>query len=112
MEKLDYKFYAEILKIKDGDTAKVLVDLGFSVFCIQSIRIKGLNAPELNKSEESKAGKASRDYLMTLLPVGSKVLIKTEKYRQSFTRYVGDIYREDGSNVAELLVAAGHAVKV
>lgn len=110
IEALTYKFYATVLKITDGDTLKVFVNLGFDVSINISIRIKGINAPELNKPESAEAGKASRDYLASIVPIGSQIVIHTEKYRQSFTRFVGDVYTENGSNVAKLMVDAGFAV--
>lgn len=109
IEALTYKFYATVLKIIDGDTIKLNVDLGFSVSTNVSIRIKGMNAPEINRAESAEAGKASRDYLALIIPVGSQIVIHTEKYRQSFTRFIGDVYTEDGRSVAELMVNAGFA---
>jgi endonuclease YncB( thermonuclease family) len=84
--------------------------LGFDVSINVSIRIKGINAPEINKLSSSAAGKASRDYLVSIIPIGSQVVIHTEKYRQSFTRFIGDVYTEDGRSIAKLMVDAGFAV--
>lgn len=108
LEVLSYKFYGTVLKIVDGDTVKIDVDLGFTAGVKVNIRIAGINAPELN----TPAGKASQAYLMSILPIGTKVVIHTEKYRQSFTRYVGDIYLDDGTSLATLMVNAGFAVVV
>lgn len=110
LEELSYKFYATIIEVHDGDTIKVDVDLGFNVFTHISIRVQGLYCKELyTGSDSDKAeGKAARDYLKTLLPVGSEVVIHTDKYRQSFTRFVGEIFLPDGRNIADIMISSGH----
>ncbi len=105
LESLTYKFYATVIKVIDGDTLKVDVDLGFSVHTIQNIRIAGINSEELS----TQAGKNARDFLTQKVPTGTKVIVHTEKYRQSFTRYVGDIYLDDGTSLAKLMIDSGFA---
>jgi endonuclease YncB( thermonuclease family) len=107
LESLTYKFYGTVVKVVDGDTVKIHIDLGFGVFTQQNIRVANINCPELSTQD----GKNARDYLNLLLPTGTKVVIRTEKYRQSFTRYVGDIYLDDGQSVADIMVNAGLAVR-
>jgi endonuclease YncB( thermonuclease family) len=106
LEELTYKFYGTVVKEHDGDTVTIDIDLGFSVHTIQNIRIAGINAPELSTPE----GKLSRDYIQKILPIGTKVVLHTEKYRESFTRYIGDIYLDDGRNVGQMMIDAGFAV--
>ena len=54
-----YLYNAEVIKVVDGDTLKVVVDLGFEVkFGPKSIRLYGVNAPESRTKnlEEKKMG--------------------------------------------------------
>lgn len=105
MEGLSYKFYGTVVRVVDGDTVKIDIDLGFSVHTVHNIRIANINAAELSTQQ----GKDARDFLIKLLPTGTKVIVHTDKYKQSFTRYIGDIYLGDGRSVAKLIVDAGFA---
>lgn len=48
-EMFTYKAYLE--RVVDGDTLLVTIDLGFSVFIEQRLRLRGLDAPELGTSK-------------------------------------------------------------
>lgn len=71
-----YEYNAIVTKVHDGDTITVDVDLGWNVWRKgESLRLFGLNAPELNTTE----GKVAQVYLSKLLPLGCPVMVKTEK---------------------------------
>lgn len=71
-----YEYAAIVRKVHDGDTLTVDVDLGWNVWRHnESLRLVGLNAPELN----TPAGKSAQAYLATLLPLGTPVSIRTER---------------------------------
>lgn len=115
IEALTYKFYAVVLKeAHDGDTIRLDLDLGFDVHLQKNIRIEDIDAPEINATDEfvREQAMAARDYLRSLLPVGSRVVVHTYKYKRTYDRYVGDIYLEDGRDVSKLMIDAGFAVKV
>lgn len=100
-----------VTDVHDGDTITVNVDLGFSVDTRQHIRFLGINAPELSTPE----GKAARDYLVSILPVGSQVVIQTAKLPHgaqatSFDRYVAAVWGPDGKDICAAMVDSGHAV--
>jgi len=52
-----YTFEAEVIRVLDGDTFAASVDLGFGFTTVQTLRLRGLDAPELESAEgkESKA---------------------------------------------------------
>lgn len=113
MQPLTYTYYAEVVEVVDADTIKLNLDLGFNIiFRKQNIRIKGINSEEVFGVNASDAGKEARSFLKTYLPVGTRIVVHTEKFRKSFERYLGDIYLLDGTNIADVLVEAGHAVRV
>ena len=41
-----YKYRAKLLKVVDGDTLDLLIDLGFSVHTKQRVRLFGIDTPE------------------------------------------------------------------
>lgn len=42
-----YEYNAKVLRVIDGDTVELKIDLGFSIFRIEKIRLYGINTPEL-----------------------------------------------------------------
>ncbi len=117
---------AVVLDVHDGDTITVDSDRGLETrrSPIQ-LRLHGSSAPELRVRDpvtrrlvDNPRGIAARDFLRELLPVGSRVLVRTFKTgvgtreRTTFGRYVADFYvRTDVGyeSVAEILMREGHA---
>lgn len=109
-----YEYKAEIKKIIDGDTLKTRIDLGFSTFVDQTLRINRIDAYETRLSsttslEQKKLGLEGKAFLTTLLPVGTEVIIKTEK-TDKYGRYVADVTYKD-IDIGNLMVDKGYAVK-
>jgi micrococcal nuclease len=42
-----YVYRAKVLRVIDGDTVEVMVDLGFHVFRQEKLRLFGINSPEI-----------------------------------------------------------------
>lgn len=107
-----YRATAE--RVVDGDTIHVLLSLGLDEYAYRMIRIADINAPELfsGPPEERERGKAARDFLVALLPPGTKCRLSTKRDAASLGRYVANIELADGTDVATALVEAGHAVRV
>mgnify|MGYP001304981027 FL=1 len=41
-----YEYKAKVLRVVDGDTVDVLIDVGFSTFKKERVRLHGINTPE------------------------------------------------------------------
>ena len=80
-----YKAYLE--KVVDGDTIRVVLDLGFRIFHKEILRLKGIDAPELSTIE----GKKSSDALKQILKDVPFLIIKTIKV-DIYGRYVADVF--------------------
>ena len=112
-EMFDYK--SNLLKIVDGDTIDVDLDLGFSVVLKkQRIRLYGINTPESRTRdlEEKRYGLAAKARLRELLEEADQIIVKTaidKKARGKYGRILGTIWADD-LNVNELLVEEGHAI--
>ncbi len=104
-------YRAIVTRIIDGDTLRLAISVGFAIYTEHAIRIRDIDAPEINRGspEERERGKASRDYLMDLLPVGSSCAVFTQKDKMSFNRYIADVTLEDSRNLAMVMVDAGMA---
>ena len=88
-----YKYKAIVRKIYDGDTITVDIDLGFGIWKKkQSIRLSGINTPEI-RGEERETGLIVRDILREWIPLGTEILLITEKDKTGkYGRYLGEIY--------------------
>ncbi len=116
MEDYLYHYKAEVIKVYDGDTITVNIDLGLNVIKRKvKIRLARINAPEL-KGVERTAGLKSRDFLRDLI-LNKKITIQTIRDRKGkYGRYLGEVWFKNDSgnyiNVNDLLVSKGLAKKV
>ena len=100
-----YEYQATVLRIRDGDTIEVDIDLGLYAHLRAALRLRALDTPELVGAERAR-GLAAREYLATLIPVGTVVRIETfrrsgaERYIQTFDRFVAEVWTVDGRNVS------------
>ena len=113
-----YEYRARVIKVIDGDTVDVDIDLGFGVWLKdERVRIMGIDTPESRTRDkvEKKFGLAAKARLKELL--GAKPILKTqvgkggEDMKGKFGRILGDFLTEDGKKCGELLIKEGHAVK-
>lgn len=97
---------ATVVRVIDGDTVIVDLDLGWRVYRnAERIRVMGLYCPERNTA----AGKAAKAYAESILAPGDRVVVRSSA-KPSFERTVGSIEiveREVGDFRAEM-IASGH----
>ena len=113
-----YEYRAKVIKVVDGDTVDVDIDLGFGIWQKnERVRIMGIDTPESRTRDkvEKKFGLAAKARLKELL--GATPILKTqvgkggEDMKGKFGRILGDFLTEDGKKCGELLIKEGHAVK-
>ena len=89
-----YQYNVSVVKVVDGDTIDVDIDLGFGMtYKKQRVRLMGIDTPESRTRdlEEKKFGKASKKHLKELLESAERVsLISHDKGK--FGRILGEIY--------------------
>ena len=99
-------------RVIDGDTVVGTVDLGFRTSHEITVRILGIDAPEM-KGPTRQDGLAAKFYLIDTLnkKATGQVFIRTHRDKQtdSFGRWLGDLETADGRSVAEMMIEAGHA---
>lgn len=110
-----WTYRARSTRTIDGDTIYVIVDHGMRIQSAQSLRIAGVNCPELFSGENREAGAAARDFTVAWLKDAQAdesnpwpLLITTYKDKQSFNRYVADVHNEASESLAEAIIAANH----
>ena len=114
-----YEYRCKVIKVIDGDTVDVDIDLGFDIIIKgERVRIMGIDTPESRTRDkvEKKFGLASKARLKELIGGKSGPILKTqinrkgEDMRGKFGRILGDFVTDDGRLVTEILVEEGHAV--
>lgn len=114
-----YTYRCKILRVVDGDTVDVDIDLGFGVWMHKErVRMMGIDTPESRTRdlEEKAFGVASKERLKELLPIGSMQVLKTEidksgeDAKGKFGRILGD-FLIDSRRVSKILIDEGHAVE-
>ena len=104
----------QVLKVVDGDTIDVDIDLGFDISYTQRVRLAGIDTPEsrtLDK-EEKALGLESKKHLAELLKSAKQIVIRTEKpdSTEKYGRILGWLFIDGATkSVNASLVASGYA---
>ena len=108
MELQKYVYSAKVVKVYDGDTITIDIDLGFGIVMKnQKVRLYGINTPEI-RGDEREQGLISRDYLRDKI-LDKEIIIQTVKDKTGkYGRWLGIIYI-DNININELLITEGYA---
>ena len=112
-----HEYKVNILKLVDGDTVDVDIDLGFGIWLRKErVRIMGIDTPESRTSDkvEKVFGLAAKNRLSSLL--GAEAILQTqvskkgEDMKGKFGRVLGNFISLNGEKCAAVLIREGHAV--
>ena len=112
-----HEYKVKILKVVDGDTVDVDIDLGFGIWLKKErVRIMGIDTPESRTSDkvEKVFGLAAKERLSSLL--GAEAILQTqvskdgEDMKGKFGRILGNFTTTNGEHCAAVLMREGHAV--
>jgi micrococcal nuclease len=106
-----------VVKVVDGDTVDVDIDLGFGV-CLKDerVRIMGIDTPESRTRDdvEKLFGLAAKNRLYSLLEKDAKLITTEDKsgedMKGKFGRILGDFRAADGRLVTQIMIDEGHCV--
>jgi micrococcal nuclease len=114
MQKNEYD--VKVIKVVDGDTVDVDIDLGFGVTLTdERVRIMGIDTPESRTRDkvEDLFGEAAKARLAQLMKDGGKLITtedrKGEDMKGKFGRILGD-FKIGDKLVTDILIEEGHAV--
>ena len=106
-----YYYNCTLVKVVDGDTIDVDIDLGFSVVLSnQRVRLAGIDTPEsrTRNLKEKALGLKAKERLNELC--GEKLqLLSLGKGK--FGRILGVPHTKEGENICDILKDEGHAVE-
>jgi micrococcal nuclease len=119
-----YIYKAELIRVIDGDTVELMIDQGFSNFTKQTMRLYGIDAPEMN----TLAGKAAKAWLWEALqPLEAiyvqTIQLETKAKRDKYGRFLAVLFddtsdmqasgptntRVSPSSINAKMIAEGHA---
>lgn len=118
-----YNYRCLIESVVDGDTVHAMVDLGFDQYKRMTIRLAGINAPEMS----TDAGILAKIHLVELVcqwdfsgPFQTNETLVAYKWlnlntikdhKEKYGRYLGTLFNGDYSvNLNEQMIDDGHAV--
>ena len=112
-----HEYKVNILRVVDGDTVDVDIDLGFGMWLRKErVRVMGIDTPESRTSDKMEKifGLAAKNRLISLL--GAEAILHTqvskkgEDMKGKFGRVLGNFVSLNGEKCAAVLVREGHAV--
>jgi len=108
-----YQYKATYISNYDGDTIKFIVDLGFGISKIITVRVRGIDTPEMRDSDPAIKLKArdAKEFVSLGLSGASEITVKTFKDKKGkYGRYIADVIF-DGLDLGEELFHHELAVK-
>ena len=117
-----HEYRVKIVKVVDGDTVDVDIDLGFGIWMKnERVRLFGIDTPESRTRdlEEKKYGKAAKAYLIDKLNAGTPILKTFKDGVGKYGRILGEFWVEEVSeesenitvktNINQLMIEEHHA---
>ena len=89
-----YKYNAQVIKVIDGDTLDLFIDLGFKIGFNTRIRMIGIDTPE----KWHPYGKVVKAYLQQILE-GQTIYLDVTK-KDKYGRYLGVVYLNESDEVS------------
>lgn len=104
-----YVYNAKVIRVIDADTVQVTIDLGFSIYTHQTVRLSGIDAAERN----TELGKEAMKYVRNLLPLGASVILESQKSEDDkYGRYLARLlFPETKECLNDILIQKGYAVQ-
>ena len=104
----------KVVKVVDGDTIDVEIDLGFNISYAQRVRLAGIDTPEsrTKDAKEKALGLEVKDKLKKALDAAKDVVVKTElpDSSEKYGRILGWVYLDgDTRSLNEQLIDEGYA---
>ena len=115
-----YNYKAKCIKVVDGDTLDLEVDLGFNVTITERFRLARVNTPEVRGKDREEGLKAKAFVLDRMYPewyAGGSVdlYVTTHKNKGKYGRWIAEIvYDHNGKlqNLSDILIKEGLAEEV
>lgn len=106
-----YTYAAYVERVIDADTLKVRIDLGFNVWSRHTLRLRGIDCPEIS----TKEGQAAKAFVQSHIKEADRIIIRSSR-SDKYDRYLADLFIPQGEGKEDiflnnLLLETGHAVR-
>lgn len=104
---------AEVIKVVDGDTIKVRATIWVDQTVEVSVRLRGIDAPELYRPKceaEKRLARQAKAAVSAASPVGSLVTLSNVTQDKYGGRVIASVETLDGFVMSEHLLANGQAI--
>lgn len=99
-----YRYEATLVRVVDGDTVVLDVDIGFRIRTVDKFRLAGINTPEMNQA----GGAAAKNYLEAELKDKPLIIHSYRPLSDKYGRWLTEIFVGD-KNINEDMLAKGLA---
>ena len=114
-----YCYYARDVRVVDGDTLDVTIDLGFKISNRIRVRLSNVDTPEVygvkKESDEYAKGIAAKKFVEALFVGAEVIIVRTYKHvKEKYGRYMADVFIDKGEqriDLVEAILEAGHGVR-
>ena len=107
-----YKYKCKLVRVIDGDTADVMIDLGFDTWIKSRLRFKGVDTWEkrTRDKEEKIKGVAATAFTQTYLELNEGQFTIQSYGKGKYGRVLAEIFIDgEEKSLNELLIENGHA---
>ena len=107
-----YKYKCKLVRVIDGDTADVMIDLGFDTWIKSRLRFKGVDTWEkrTRDKEEKIKGLAATAFTQTYLEFNEGQFTIQSYGKGKYGRVLAEIFIDgEEKSLNELLIENGHA---
>lgn len=110
-----YTYKAQLIKVVDGDTLDLMVDLGFNIHHKIRVRLLGVDCPETRttdpeeKSRGLSAKQFTQEYVDKVMNDHGYLVVRTQ-YTDKYGRWLSEITSPDENimSLTESLIANNH----
>lgn len=105
-----YQYKGTVIRVVDGDTYDISVDLGFNTFRTERFRLQGIDTPETWRpscEEERVHGNRATEFASKLIENKNIILTSSKSSAGIYGRYECSIQLEDGRDLATVLKENG-----
>ena len=109
-----YEYRCKVVRVIDGDTVDVDIDLGFGVWLHKErVRVLGIDTPESRTRDkvEKRFGLLAKEFVEKFFKTDGDVILRTQKYdaKGKFGRILGDFLCK-GRALSIVMIDNHHAV--
>lgn len=106
-----YRYAARFVRIVDGDTVVLDIDLGFRIRLQEHVRLFGVDTPEIFGRNATPDGRAAVAFTSAWFADDPQLMLQSHGLteREKYGRVLGTIYRDgDIVSLNDALILSGH----